>query len=104
MNTPTVIENLVTAQNNFDSQAYADCFSENAFVHDEGEGHKGKAAIKAWIESANQRYQATMEPLEWSDADQALKTETSGTFPGSPIIITYHFELKDGLIQSLKIV
>ena len=32
-----------------------------------------------------------------------LTAENSGTFPGSPIVLKYHFEINDGLIQSLKI-
>lgn len=42
-------------------------------------------------------------PLEYLDADQILKTEVSGNFPGSPIVLAYHLEIKNGLIQSLKI-
>ncbi|RYG12874.1 MAG: nuclear transport factor 2 family protein, partial [Chitinophagaceae bacterium] len=36
MNLPKVIADLVTAQNNFDSVAYAKNFSETAVVFDEG--------------------------------------------------------------------
>lgn len=103
MNLPLVITELVKAQNNFDSKAYADCFTETAVVFDEGKTHHGKVAIKKWIEKANREYQVRMEPLEYSEADQTLKAEISGTFPGSPIVLTYQYEFKDELIQSLKI-
>ncbi|MCD9853372.1 nuclear transport factor 2 family protein [Epilithonimonas sp. JDS] len=103
MNLPEVITSLEKAQNNFDSHAYADCFSETAVVFDEGKTHNGKAEIQQWIEKANTEYKATMKPLEYSEADEILKAEVSGNFPGSPIVLAYHFKLKDGLIDSLKI-
>jgi len=103
MNLPNVIAALVAAQNNFDSQAYADCFSETATVFDEGKTHKGKKEIKNWIQRANEEYKATMQPLRYSESEQALEAEISGSFPGSPIVLAYHFELEDQQIQSLKI-
>ena len=104
MNLPKVIAELVKTQNNFDSVAYAKCFTETAVVFDEGKTHNGRKEIEKWIDKANKDYQATMKPLEYSETDNTLKTEVSGNFPGSPIMMTYHYELKDGLIQSLKIV
>lgn len=104
MNLPKVVEELVKTQNNFDSVAYAKCFTETALVFDEGKTHNGRKEIENWIDKANKDYQATMKPLEYSEIENTLKTEVSGTFPGSPIIMTYHYEFEDGLIQSLKIV
>lgn len=104
MNLPEVITSLVEAQNNFNSSAYANCFSETAIVFDEGKTHNGKAAVKKWIEKANKEYQIVMKPLEYYDANQTLRAEISGTFPGSPLVLTYQFELVNGEIQSLKIV
>jgi len=104
MNLPNVVTELIKAQNNFDSTAYANCFTKRAIVFDEGKTHNGRKEIENWIEEANKAYQATMKPLEYSEIEQTLKTEVSGTFPGSPITLTYHYEFEDGLIQSLKIV
>lgn len=104
MNLPKVIAELVKTQNNFDSVAYAKCFTETAVVFDEGKTHNGRKEIEKWIDKANKDYQATMKPLEYSETENTLKTEVSGNFPGSPIMMTYHYELKDDLIQSLKIV
>lgn len=103
MKLPEVIESLVEAQNNFNSTAYADCFSETAIVFDEGRVHKGKEEAKKWIEKATEEYKTVMKPLGYSEEDGTLKAEISGTFPGSPIVLTYHFDIVDGLIQSLKI-
>lgn len=102
-NLPNVINELVIAQNNFDSQAYAECFSEDAIVFDEGKTHNGKKEIENWIDKSNKEYRATMEPVEFDQNKNILSAKTSGTFPGSPIILKYHLELNDGLIQSLKI-
>ncbi|KAA5535125.1 nuclear transport factor 2 family protein [Taibaiella lutea] len=104
MNLPKVVTELVNAQNNFDSTAYADCFTETAVVFDEGKTHTGRTAIKTWIDKANKEYQAVMKPIAYSETEHTLKTEVSGTFPGSPITMTYHYEFEGGLIQSLKIV
>ncbi len=104
MNLPKVIAELVEAQDNFDSKAYANCFTETAVVFDEGKTFKGKAEIEDWIEKANKEYQVTMNPLEYSEMKQTLKAEIAGSFPGSPLVLTYHYEFRDGLIQSLEIV
>ena len=104
MTLPQVIAELVKTQNNFDSVSCAGCFTETAVVFDEGKTHNGRKEIKNWIEKANKKYRATMEPLEYSEINQTLKTKVTGTFPGSPITMTYHYEFKDGLIHSLKIV
>lgn len=102
-NLPRVIANLVEAQNNFDSTTYAECFTETAIVFDEGKTHNGKTEVKNWIENANNEYKAVMKPLEYSKSAETLQAEVSGNFPGSPVVLTYHFNLVDGLIQSLKI-
>lgn len=103
MNLPNVIADLAQAQMNFDSVAYSNCFIETAIVFDEGKTHKGKKEIQKWIEKANNEYQTVMKPLEYSTEEEILKAEISGNFPGSPIVLAYHFEIKNGLIQSLKI-
>lgn len=103
MNLPKVIADLAKAQHSFDSVAYANCFSETATVFDEGKIHNGKMEIQQWIKKANEEYQAVMKPLEYSETKEVLKAEVSGNFPGSPIVLSYHFKLKNGLIESLKI-
>lgn len=103
MNLPDVLTALTEAQNNFDSMAYANCFSENAIVFDEGKNHKGKKEIQQWIKKANEAYQASMKPLEYAATEEILKAEIAGNFPGSPIVLSYHFTFQNGLIGSLKI-
>ncbi|WP_294347293.1 nuclear transport factor 2 family protein [Sphingobacterium sp.] len=103
MNLPKVIAELVKNQNNFDSAAYARCFTETAVVFDEGKTHNGKAEIEQWIDKSNKEYKATMEPLDYDEKENMLSAEISGSFPGSPVILKFHFQLSNGLIQSLKI-
>lgn len=105
MNLPQVITDLVNAQNNFDSIAYANCFSENAEVFDEGRTHNGRLDIEKWIDESNQKYKSIMKPLEYTENGTAsiLTAECSGTFPGSPITLQFHFDIADGQIQHLKV-
>lgn len=104
MNLPKVITELVKAQDNFDSVGYANCFSENAVVYDEGKTYQGKTAIEKWIDKANRDYKTTMKPIEYAENEQVLKAEISGTFDGSPIVLAYRFEFNKGLIERLEIV
>lgn len=105
MNLPKAISDLVKAQDKFDSAAYTECFSENAIVYDEGRIHQGKTEIQNWITKANEKYQTVVRPIgyEQTETKSILTSNVSGTFEGSPIVLKYHFEIIDGLIQSLKI-
>lgn len=103
MNLPKVVTELIKTQNNFDSVAYAACFTETAVVFDEGKTHNGRKEIENWIDKANREYQATMKPLDYNETENILSAETSGNFPGSPIVLNYHLQITDELIQSLKI-
>lgn len=105
MKLPKIINDLVEAQNSFDSIAYANCFSETAVVVDEDKTHNGRMEIQHWIEESNQKYQSVMQPLAYTEKDTAsiLTAECSGTFPGSPIVLKFHFDIVDGQIQHLKV-
>ncbi len=103
MNLPTVISELVKAQNNFDSAAYVRCFTETAVVFDEGKTHNGRVEIEQWIDKSNKEYQASMKPLFYDEKENILSAEIDGSFPGSPVILKFYFQLSNGLIQSLNI-
>ena len=105
MNLPKVVADLVKAQDNFDSVAYANCFSETAVVFDEGKTHNGRKEIEHWIASANKQYKTTMKPISFEKEGSKiiLKAEISGDFPGSPAVLSYHLEIINEQIQSLKI-
>ncbi|TDE17113.1 nuclear transport factor 2 family protein [Dyadobacter psychrotolerans] len=105
MELPKVIKALLSAQAAFNSEDYAKCFTPDAVVFDEGATHTGRQEIKHWNEKTNANYQITLEPVAYSASEQTsiLKTEVSGTFPGSPIVLLYHFTLKDEMITALTI-
>ncbi|WP_449386875.1 nuclear transport factor 2 family protein [Chryseobacterium lineare] len=103
MNLPNIISELVKAQNEFDSAAYTNCFAENAEVFDEGKTHNGKAEIEKWIDKSNKEYKATMEPVDYDEKEDILSAKVTGSFPGSPIILKFHFDIAEGKIQHLKV-
>lgn len=105
LNMPTSVKSLVEAQERHDSEAYAKCFASNAKVFDEGRTHEGYDQIKQWITNANAKYKTVMEAVDYHETTSGgvLKAKISGTFEGSPVLLTYHFKFKNGLIGSLKI-
>lgn len=105
MNLPTVITSLVKAQNNNDNAAYADCFTENATVFDEGKSYSGKQQIKEWAESTAKEYNLAIKPKDYTGDSYSgiFKAEVSGTFPGSPIMFSYELKFDGDLIKSLEI-
>jgi hypothetical protein len=100
---PSVIADLIRAQNNYDSKAYAAVFAENAQVLDEGKTYSGRKEIQNWIDHANEKFKTVMKPIEYSVNQQVLKAEVSGSFPGSPLVLSYFFYIKEGEIHSLRI-
>src|SRR5437762_1131033 len=88
-----------------DSQAVAQCFTENAVVMDEGHTHRGWAAIKQWKTDASARYQYTSEPFacEQKDGKVIVTSRLTGNFPGSPVNLRFIFGLEGDQIASLEI-
>lgn len=105
LNLPKVVSDLLTAQKSYDSDAYANCFSETALVIDEEKKYKGKKAIKDWIEDANQQFRITMEPTKYSETNSRaiLTAVVSGDFDGSPVALDYHMETEDNKITRLEV-
>jgi len=88
-----------------DVESLANCFAADAVVHDEGRAIRGVDAIKAWKKDAKTKYQYTVKPLD-AVQDQAtvtMRARLSGTFPGSPIEVTYRFVLVNDKIALLEI-
>lgn len=105
MELPQVVERFIETQHIFDSKAFAACFTESAIVHDEGKTHNGKEEIQQWIKHAMEEYKSVLEPLnyEQSGSKGVLTANVSGTFPGSPIALKFHFDIDSGKIQQLKV-
>ncbi len=105
MKLPKLLADLLAAQDKYDSHAFAENFSDDAIVHDEGKTYHGKTEIRQWNEMTNAKYKTKYKPLEvTTNGDKIILTaEISGTFPGSPAIIKYNFETKNHKISSLHI-
>ncbi len=82
-----------------------DAFAPDAIVADEGHRHVGHAAIDAWWRDVHAKYQAVAEPLEVNAKDDAheVRAKVTGQFPGSPITLTFAFQMKDDRIAALRI-
>ena len=89
-----------------DSEAVAQCFTENAVVKDEGHTYHGRAAIKQWKADASTKYQYTCEPFacEQKDGKVVVTSRLTGNFPGSPVDLRFFFEFEGEKIASLEII
>jgi ketosteroid isomerase-like protein len=102
---PKLIDDYFAASNAHDAEATARAFTADAIVHDERKVHRGRAAITTWAQATIDKYQTTTVPLSviGGRASTAVKAKVSGTFPGSPIELTFSFEIGDDGIKSLMI-
>ncbi|WP_181369486.1 nuclear transport factor 2 family protein [Flavobacterium album] len=102
---PATISELVAAQNNYNSTAFAALFTDDAVVHDEGKQHTGIPAIRRWNEAANEKYRTKLETVHFSgdEHEGVLQVLVSGNFDGSPIRLHYNFTFEDSKIKTLKI-
>ena len=102
---PPPLDIYVSAEASSDVERLADCFASDAVVRDEGRTITGLAAIKAWKKDSKARYQYTLQPLDMIQNHSTVKMRArlAGEFPGSPIEVTYRFELADGKIVRLEI-
>lgn len=80
-------------------------FAPDATVEDDGHRHVGHASIDAWWRDSEARYQAVAEPLDVrvEDGTHRVRAKVTGTFPGSPITLTFAFRMKDDRIAALAI-
>lgn len=102
---PKLIGDYFAASNAHDAEAMALAFASDAVVHDERKMHRGRAAIATWAQGTIDKYQTTIVPFSVSDGGEStvVKAKVSGTFPGSPIELTFSFKVRDDGIKSLKI-
>lgn len=102
---PAPIAAYLDAANRFDPDAVARCFTDDAVVLDEGEHHRGPAAIAAWTSAVVARYRPTAAPrdIDGADGRYRLSAQVSGDFPGSPVTLTYRFALRGERIAALEI-
>ena len=102
---PPLIQRYIDASNAHDLKSILECFAGDAGVRDENATHRGKGDIEHWIRTTIERYQFQLKPLGSQELDNktVVSVEISGTFPGSPITLDYHFAIADDKIASLFI-
>lgn len=102
---PQLIADFVQAKNNYDTEALAIYFANNAVVHDEGQEIHGVHAIKEWNKKNNKKYQDTLEVTHIVEHgnEVILTAQVSGNFEGSPVPLNFHFTIKDDKITVLNI-
>ena len=105
MNLPSVISRYVGASNAHDVEAIVACFADDAVVRDENTTRHGKIDIGCWATETIQKYKFHFKPLRADEhgTKTILSMEVSGSFPGSPISLNYHFTIANDKIQSLMI-
>jgi hypothetical protein len=105
MNMPPPLAAYFAAEATTDTGALARCFATDAIVRDEGRTIVGLDAIKGWKRDSKAKYQYSVEPVGVSrlGATVEVPVRLTGSFPGSPIEVTYDFVLAGDKIASLEI-
>lgn len=88
-----------------DTQRLADCFAPDAVVTDERRTHTGLDAIRAWKTEtkAATKYQVTPVSAEPDGEKVTVVGRVEGSFPGSPVMLRYVFDLDGDRISALEI-
>ncbi|MCW2551999.1 MAG: hypothetical protein JWR78_1780 [Mycobacterium sp.] len=86
-----------------DTGPYFAQFAEDATAEDEGVSYHGIEAIRAWRTSVPPVSYEVLDVQKIGD-EQVARAEISGDFPGSPVVLRFHFTFTDdGLVESLAI-
>ena len=75
-----------------DADAYFAQFAGDATVEDEGTQHCGIEAIRAWRASVP-LVTYTVHTIQAGDGGADASVDIAGDFPGSPVRLTFHFEV-----------
>lgn len=102
---PMPLARFFAATNRHDASSLTADLTDDAVVQDEGRQHHGVPAIRAWASDTFHKYEFTVQPTGVARAgdEVAVKVEVAGAFPGSPIALTYRFELAGQRIARLEI-
>ena len=93
------------ATNEHDVAEMVSAFAEEAVVRDEGQEHRGLAAIRSWVETTIEKYGYRVDPIDSSriGAKTVVRVSVHGGFPGSPITLRYEFTVDRQKIARLEI-
>ena len=105
MKLPSPIQHYIDASNAHDVKSILECFADDAVVRDENATHRGKIDIGHWITTTIEKYKFQLKSLgsQQRSNETVVSVEVSGTFPGSPISLDYHFTIANDKIASLTI-
>jgi hypothetical protein len=105
INLPPIIQKYIDASNAHDVKSILPCFNDDAIVRDENETHRGKVDIERWLVTTIEKYKFQFKPLSSQEHpnETVASVQVSGTFPGSPISLDYHFTMVNDKIASLTI-
>ena len=99
------LERYFAATNRHDVAGMIAVFADGAVVKDEGHEHRGLLAIREWMKETIGKYKFKAEPtrIERENDRTVVGVAVSGDFPGSPIALTYWFEIEGQKIARLEI-
>lgn len=105
MHFPEIIQSYINASNAHDVASILACFTDDAVVQDESQTMRGKDAIERWLASTIKKYgfQFSAKDMRTQAGQTVVTIGVSGTFPGSPVTLDYHFALTNDKIASLTI-
>ncbi|MBD0416901.1 nuclear transport factor 2 family protein [Oryzicola mucosus] len=105
MNVPSIVNMYFDADSRNDADALLKTFAVEAAVEDEKARHQGGVAIREWWLAAKNATHYSIEPVESAlDGHKVLvRARVSGQFPGSPVMLTHAFTIKDDRIVRLEI-
>jgi hypothetical protein len=102
---PAPISGFFHAHNSGKTETLLDLFTADAVVSDEAHEYRGDA-IKTWLDEAIANFHplhGEVLSLEESGNQTVTAAQVSGTFPGSPVELRYHFTLQENKIAALSI-
>ena len=102
---PSVLAAYFAAEDAADTDVLERCFAPDAVVHDEGRVMQGLDAIQAWKIAARAKYLYHVTPQRASTVGvtTTVLARVTGSFAGSPVELTYTFELANEKIASMEI-
>ena len=96
----SLIENYFIAADSHDIKKTIKYFSTSAVVYDEGKEYHGHDEIEKWLKETNAKYDTHYKFLELNQ--NTARAKVSGTFAGSPIVLSSEFTIKNNQITKLR--
>lgn len=100
-----VVARYFEASNRQDVAAAMACLTRDATVDDPLGQSFGLRSVRRWFTRTSRLYRPMFVVLRriGTPADLGLAVSVSGTFPGSPAELGFHFRFRDGKISGLTI-